>query len=179
MKDVHGIIPATSVVLGVGQDFGLTNGSGSVPTVCFNFPLVWAHLIVETILRPYAVPSDCYVGMRQNGECFEVGAFCVVEIPRPIVLDLEGLDLPDHGTYVIGNEADISIEGVMKFMGPRLRPNNQSYLLTVGVEGADPRRTSVLLDRWKVKLDRMYGDDLLKALEDRLDIPQSSLIVPR
>lgn len=176
MKNLTTCVPASSLSLGLGQDYGFTNGSGNVPAVCMNFPLLWAEVIASGLLRPYAKPEDCFVGMRQNGECFEINAFCIVEVPVPTEFRLEGLEIPDRGTFVIGNDADIPMEGVIAFMERRQRTPHHEFILTVGIEDPEPRRTPILSDRWKVTLETMLGDDIRERMSRRLGIPPSMLI---
>jgi len=173
------VIPATSLSLGLGSDYGFTNGSGSMPTVCMNFPPLWAEVIASGLLRPYARLEDCFVGMRQNGKCFEVGAYCVVEVPVPTELRLEGLEIPDRGTFIIGNDADIPIDGVIMFIEGRQRMPRPEFFLTVGIEDPRPRFTLMLTDRWKLTLDTMFGDELHERVSRRLGLPPSMLITRR
>ncbi|MBI4426550.1 MAG: hypothetical protein HY567_03145 [Candidatus Kerfeldbacteria bacterium] len=176
MKNLKTVIPATSLCLRLGQDYGFTNGGGNMPAVCMNFPPLWAEVVASGLLRPYAKPEDCFVGMRQNGECFEINAFCIVEVPVPTELRLVGLDIPDHGTFVIDNDADIPIDGVIAFMERRQQMPHHEFFLTVGIEYPDPRRTPILSDRWKVTLRTMLGDDIRERMSQRLGLLPSMLL---
>jgi len=169
-------IHATSLSVGLGRNYGFTNGNGSTPTICMNFPPLWADAIAIGLLEPFAKPEDCFVGMRQNEDCFEFGAYCVVEVPVPSAFRLEGYDIPDHGTFIIGTDADIPMDGIVPFIEGRQHARRHEFILTVGIEDPRPDFTPTLADRWKVTLDAMLGDGLHERICRRLGIPPMSLL---
>lgn len=155
---LHFELLATSLQVGRGLDFGLTNGSGEKPLILINYPAEVLAVLVDRVLKPFAKPDHFFVGINPCGSQFEVTVFAVVPLAdATVIADLVGIPLPHPARLILGNNADIPMDGIATFLDAKGR--DERFFVGCGYEPSSEFRNRVY-GGWTIQLSTIYGSDV-------------------